>query len=106
MSELAEQFYAVGTTAICDADKTTRVMDGALRARSARVRLYGPAFTVRCREDFLAVLQAVELASPGEVVIVDGGARETALAGDMLDRGAFAQGRGGIIVDACYRDSA
>ncbi|MDQ2881076.1 MAG: RraA family protein [Actinomycetota bacterium] len=106
MSELAEQFHAVGTTAICDADKTTRVMDGALRARSARVRLYGPAFTVRCREDFLAVLRAVELASPGEVVIVDGGARETALAGEMLARGAFARGLGGIIVDAGYRDIA
>ncbi|MDQ2791847.1 MAG: RraA family protein, partial [Actinomycetota bacterium] len=106
MSELAEQFHAVGTTAICDADKTTRVMDGALRPRSARVHLFGPAFTVRCRDDFLAVLQAVEMASPGDAVIVDGGARETALAGEMLARAALARGLGGIVVDAGYRDIA
>ncbi len=106
VSELVEQFLAVDTTAICDADKTTRVMDGAIRARSARIRLFGPAYTVRCRDDFLAVLQAVELASPGDVVIVDGGEREIALAGELLARGALVRGLGGIVVDAGYRDIA
>jgi regulator of RNase E activity RraA len=57
---LAEQFFTVDTTAICDADKTTRVMESAIRPRSATVRAFGPAFTVRCRDDFLAVLRAVE----------------------------------------------
>ncbi|MGH3782165.1 MAG: RraA family protein [Pseudonocardiaceae bacterium] len=105
-SELVERFLAVDTTAICDADKTTRVMDGAIRARSARIRLFGPAYTVRCRDDFLAVLRAVEMASPGDVVIVDGGEREIALAGELLARGALVRGLGGIVVDAGYRDIA
>lgn len=106
MDELAELFLTVDTTAICDADKTTKVMHSEIRPRSARVRIFGSAFTVRCRDDFLAVLRAVEMASPGNVVVVDGGEREIALAGELFARGALVRGLGGIIVDAGYRDMA
>lgn len=102
--DLVKLFLAVDTTAICDADKTTRVMDSAIRPRSATIGIFGPAFTVRCRDDFLAVLRAVEMASPGDVVVVDGGEREIALAGELFARGASVRGLGGLIVDAGYRD--
>lgn len=95
---------AVDTTAICDADKSTRVMTSAIRARSAMKRLCGPAFTVRCGADFLAVLRAIEAASPGDVIVVDGGAREIALGGELFARGALVRRLGGIVVDAGYRD--
>jgi 4-hydroxy-4-methyl-2-oxoglutarate aldolase len=94
----------VDTAAICDVDKTTRVLDGAIRPRSAAVRMFGPAFTVRCRNDFLAVLRAVETASPGDILVVDGGGREPALGGELFARGALARGLGGIVVDGGYRD--
>jgi 4-hydroxy-4-methyl-2-oxoglutarate aldolase len=106
VDELLELFLAVDTTAMCDADKTTRVMDSAIQPRSAKTRILGPAFTVRCRDDFLAVLRAIEMASPGDVVVVDGGEREIALAGELFARGALVRGLGGIIVDAGYRDMA
>ncbi|HEX4723051.1 MAG TPA: RraA family protein [Pseudonocardiaceae bacterium] len=102
--DLAERFRAVDTTAICDADKTTRVLDSAIRARSAATRVFGPAFTVRCRDDFLGVLRAIEAASPGDVIVVDGGAAEIALGGELFARGALGRGLGGIIVDGGYRD--
>lgn len=104
--ELVKLFLAVDTTAICDVDRTTRVMDSAIRPRSAKSCIFGPAFTVRCRDDFLAVLRAVETASSGDVVVVDGGEREIALAGELFARGALVRGLGGIIVDAGYRDMA
>jgi 4-hydroxy-4-methyl-2-oxoglutarate aldolase len=104
MNELAALFRAVDTTAICDADKSTRVLDSAIRPRSATTRIFGPAFTVRCRDDFLGVLRAIESAEAGDVIVVDGGAREIALAGEMFARGALARRLGGIIVDAGYRD--
>lgn len=105
-SDLAQEFFAVDTTALCDADKTIRVLHSAIRARSARPRMFGPAFTVRCRDDFLGVLQAVEAAEPGDVIVVDGGAREIALGGELFARGALARSLGGIVVDAGYRDLA
>lgn len=94
----------VDTTAICDIDKNTRVMDSGIRPRSAAVKMFGPAFTVRCRDDFLAVLRAVETAAPGDILVVDGGGRETALGGELFARGALVRGLGGIIVDGGYRD--
>jgi 4-hydroxy-4-methyl-2-oxoglutarate aldolase len=101
---LVDRFMAVDTTAICDADKTIRVMSGEIRPRSTRKRLCGPAFTVRAGADFLPVLRAVEAAGPGEVIIVDGGAREVALGGELFARGALVRQLGGIVVDAGYRD--
>jgi 4-hydroxy-4-methyl-2-oxoglutarate aldolase len=104
--ELVEHFLRVGTSAMCDADKATRVMDAPIRARSAKVGIFGPAFTVRCRDDFLGVLQAVEAASPGDVIVVDGGEAQIALAGELCARVALVRGLGGIVVDAGYRDMA
>lgn len=103
---LADRFRDLDTTAICDVDKTTRVMDSGIRPRSARQRIFGPAFTVRCRDDFLGVLRAIESAQPGDVIVVDGGGRDIALAGEMFARGALVRGLGGIIIDAGYRDIA
>ncbi|OLB75433.1 MAG: hypothetical protein AUI14_20990, partial [Actinobacteria bacterium 13_2_20CM_2_71_6] len=94
----------VDTTAICDADKDTRVVSPALRCRSAHPALCGPALTVRCREDFFGVVQAIEEATPGQVLVVDGGGRRTALAGELLTRAAMTRGLAGIIVDGGYRD--
>jgi 4-hydroxy-4-methyl-2-oxoglutarate aldolase len=99
-----ELFGQVDTTAICDADKTIRVMDGGIRLRSANPRIFGPAYTVRCRGDFLGVLRAIEAAAPGDVIVVDGGGEELALGGELFARGALARGLGGLVVDAGYRD--
>jgi RraA family protein len=96
----------VDTSAICDVAKDTRVMSTALRCRSGNPMLCGPAVTVRCRDDFFGVIQAIERAAPGEVVVVDGGGRPTALAGELFARAALARGLAGIIVDGGYRDLA
>ncbi len=96
----------VDTCAICDVAKETRVMASALRCRSANPNLRGPALTVRCRDDFFGLVLAIEQAKPGDVIVVDGGGRETALAGELFARAALARGVAGIIVDAAYRDLA
>lgn len=99
-----ELFEQVDTTAICDADKAIRVMDSGVRLRSAKARILGPAYTVRCRGDFLGVLRAIEAAQPGEVIVVDGGGQEIALGGELFARGALSRRLGGIVVDGGYRD--
>ncbi|MEV0293838.1 RraA family protein [Nocardia sp. NPDC050710] len=104
--QLVTKFLSVDTTALCDADKATRVMDSGIRARSATSRILGPAYTVRCRDDFFGVLRAIESAAPGEVIVVDGGGREIAYAGELFARGALVRRLGGIIVDGGYRDLA
>lgn len=103
-TDFADRLQYVETSAMCDADKTLRVMDHGIRARSAGVRIAAPAFTVRCRGDFLAVLRAIESAPPGHVIVVDGGSQEIALGGELFARGALARDLAGIIVDGGYRD--
>jgi len=94
----------VDTTALCDAAPDVRVVSPALRCRSADPVLCGPAVTVRCRDDFLGVIQAMEWAGAGDVLVVDGGGRQTALAGELFARAALAKGLAGIVVDGGYRD--
>ena len=79
-------------------------MSAGLVCRSANAVMCGPALTVRCRDDFLGVLRAIEAAAPGDVVVVDGGGRECALAGELFARGALGRGLSGIVVDGGYRD--
>jgi 4-hydroxy-4-methyl-2-oxoglutarate aldolase len=94
----------VDTTALCDVADDIRVVSSALRCRSANPAMCGTALTVRCRDDFLGVLQAIEQAGPGDVLVVDGGGRETALAGELFARSAVAKQLAGIVVDGGYRD--
>ncbi|MEU0554084.1 RraA family protein [Dactylosporangium sp. NPDC006015] len=104
MDEIRRLAAEVDTTALCDVGDDVRVMSPALRCRSANPVLCGPAVTVRCRDDFFGVIQAIELASAGDVLVVDGGGRETALAGELFARVALGKGMAGIVVDGGYRD--
>ena len=104
LAEIRRLAADVDTTAICDAARDVFVMSPALRCRSAAPLLCGPAVTVRCRDDFLGVIQAIEHAGAGDVLVVDGGGREAALAGEIFARAALAKGLAGIVVDGGYRD--
>src|SRR6185437_10962887 len=104
MSDFRVLAAQADTSAICDVDKGVRVMSPELRCRSANPILCGPAVTVRCREDFLGVVQAIEVARSGDVLVVDGGGRPTALAGELFARAAMARGLAGLVVDGGYRD--
>jgi 4-hydroxy-4-methyl-2-oxoglutarate aldolase len=106
MDAIRQLANRVDTAAICDAAKDTRVMSPKLRCRSRNPVICGPAVTVRCRDDFFGVLRVLETATPGEVLIVDGGGRPTALAGELFARAALARGLAGIVVDGGYRDLA
>lgn len=59
---------------------------------------------MRCRDGFFGVIQAIEQSGAGDVVVVDGGGRETALAGELFARVALRKELAGIIIDGGYRD--
>jgi regulator of RNase E activity RraA len=70
--------------------------------------MVGPALTVKVAPgDNLALHQAMELVTPGEVVVVDaGGATDRAIAGEILCRLAWRRGAIGMVVDGAVRDTA
>lgn len=68
----------------------------------------GPALTVKVRPgDNLFLHKALDLASPGDIVVVDAaGALENAILGEMMGRYAASRGIAGIIIDGAIRDRA
>ena len=69
-------------------------------------RLFGRAVTVRCDPpDFGAVVRAIGLIRPWEVLVIDaGGDRGTAMIGDVLGGHLHRIGAAGIVCDGAIRD--
>ncbi|WP_273691934.1 RraA family protein [Ketogulonicigenium vulgare] len=70
--------------------------------------MIGPAVTVKARPgDNLMVHAALDLAQPGEVVVVDAGGDTTnAIIGELMVAHAIQRKLGGIVINGAIRDSA
>jgi RraA family protein len=68
--------------------------------------LAGPAFTVKTRPgDNLMVHKAIDIAEPGDVIVVDGGGDVTnSLIGEMMAAQAERRGVAGIVIYGAIRD--
>lgn len=71
-------------------------------------RLAGPALTVLTRPgDNFAVHHAIDLARPGDVLVVDaGGHVDRAVMGEIVYRYAVSRGIAGVVIDGAVRDGA
>ncbi|MDP9435854.1 MAG: RraA family protein [Actinomycetota bacterium] len=92
-------------SSLADADKGLRVMTGLARVNPGAV-MVGRAHTVRCTTDLFAVLDALELARPGEVLVVETQGSPSAVAGELIATEAHRKGLAGIVVDGVCRDVA
>ncbi len=84
---------------------------GALSSRikpvDYRMKLCGPAFTVRCApRDNIMLQLAINYAEPGDIIVVSAGAYEEAGSfGDVLANACLAKGIGGLVTDSGVRDT-
>src|SRR4051812_49684010 len=71
-------------------------------------RMAGPALTVKTRPgDNLMVHKALDLAEPGDVLVVDaGGDLTNAIIGELMLRQAELRGVAGIVINGAVRDAA
>lgn len=69
--------------------------------------LAGPAYTVKTRPgDNLFVHKAIDLAHPGDIIVVDaGGQLDNAIVGEMMLTHAETRGLGGVVIYGAIRDS-
>lgn len=79
-----------------------------LRPMHAGGPMAGLALTVKARPgDNLMVHKALDLAEPGDVIVVDaGGDLTTAIFGELMAAHAIARGVAGMVIDGSVRDSA
>lgn len=77
-----------------------------LRRYHRRGYLAGPALTVRtCPGDNLMIHHALDIAEPGDVIVIDGGGNANqALLGELMGRHAQQRGIAGFVVDGAIRD--
>src|SRR5581483_293470 len=68
----------------------------------------GPALTVKTRPgDILMVHKAIDMAEPGDVIVVDaGGDLTAAIIGELMATHAETRGVAGIVINGAIRDSA
>jgi regulator of RNase E activity RraA len=78
-----------------------------LRAFAAGTRLTGSAVTAWCETaDYGPVHHAIDVARPGDVVVVAaGGRRDAAMIGELLSAAARCKGVAGVAVDGAVRDT-
>jgi len=100
---------ALGAHAVSHLSDALRRPDGAtgvLRPMHRKGNLCGPALTVRLPPgDNLFIQKAVDLAQPGDVIVVDvGGSLDIAVVGDIVSAWATRRGVAGFVIDGAIRD--
>lgn len=89
------------------ADNMSRMFCVAARIRPVNsVPLLGPALTVKARPgDNLLLHKALDLAEPGDIIVVDGqGDTANSLMGELMVRWAMRRQIGGFVLDGALRD--
>ena len=102
--KLIERLLEIDVSALSDADKTLPVVDPAVKAMIAGVRMAGPAFTVVAADDHLPVLSALAEAAPGDVLVIATGGGSVAVYGELFATEAQRRGLAGIVADGYCRD--
>jgi len=105
---LVKQFRPLPVANVSDVMSRMTAGGARLRPLHRAGVLAGPAFTVKTRPgDNLMVHKAIDLAEPGDIVVVDaGGDLTNAIIGEMMLAHMVRRGLGGIVIDGAIRDLA
>ena len=102
---LVEKFRGQATSNVADAMNRFHFMDPGIQSRSG-LTMCGVATTVDARPgDNLMIHKALEVALPGDIVVVNtNGNTTSAVFGELMCRTAVGAKLGGIVVDGAIRD--
>lgn len=105
--EVVAQFRTIPCAVVSDCMGRLSAGGAALRPmHDGGTVLAGPAYTVKTRPgDNLAVHKAIDLARPGDVIVVDaGGMLTNAIVGEMMLTHAETRGLAGVVIYGAIRD--
>ncbi|HOK19263.1 MAG TPA: RraA family protein [Thermosynergistes sp.] len=104
--EIVDAFSPYATPNIADNMGRAFCMDAGIKPVREDSKLVGVAFTVRSRvKDNLMVHKAIDMAQPGDVIVVDAqGDMSNSILGEIIVRYAARRGLRGFVVDGTIRD--
>lgn len=105
-SDLVAAFAKFETPDISDMMNRLYTMNSAIHNLVNNKPLFGPACTVKVFPgDNLMVHKALDIAKPGDVIVVDaGGSHMNGLIGDLISNKAHHRGVQGFVIDGLIRD--
>lgn len=105
-ADLIERLRGFDAPTVSDKLNRLYTMCAAVRPLTPQARLLGPACTVKVYPgDNLMVHKSLDLAQPGDVVVVDAASSTTfAVLGDLVAQKARHRGLAGFVVDGLVRD--
>ena len=107
-ARLVAEFAKMVTPHLSDSMERLYAAGPGLRPMHREGKLAGPAFTVKTAPgDNLLVHKALDIARPGDVIVVDaGGYAEQAIIGELMATRAKQRGIAGLVIWGAIRDSA
>jgi hypothetical protein len=105
--ELVKQASQYAASILADVAGRRGALDGRIAPLTRSTRLAGTAFTVEVRPgDNLMIHAAMQLAKPGDVLVIDGkGDTTCALMGTIMMTACRQLGITGVVMDSAVRDS-
>lgn len=102
-----DSLAAYGTATLVDCMGGSGFMHHEIKPLLTDYRIAGSAFTVMTKPgDVLYCKAALDLVSPGDIVVIDaGGVKEAAVFGDRFAEALVRRGASGIVIDGVVRDS-
>lgn len=107
-SALVAAFRELPAANVSDSMQRLAAAGPALQPMHGEAVLCGPALTVRCRPgDNLMIHKAIDMAEPGDVIVVDaGGDMTNSLMGELMLVHAIRRRVAGFVLNGAIRDSA
>jgi len=102
--ELRRIFAAVSSANVSDAMHRSGDIPGLLPMQP-KTRFFGPAVTVRTYPgDWAKPVQAIDLARPGDVIVIDVGGMPPAVWGELASHSCLQRKVAGVVIDGAIRD--
>jgi len=104
-AQIREILEQVSAANLSDALHRGGVLEG-IRPLLPGIRMVGRALTVRTYPgDWAKPVQAIDVAEPGDVIVIDAGGVGPALWGELATHSALQKGLAGVVIDGALRDS-
>ncbi len=103
---LLDRLARLSTTSLVDASPTLRILPARLRPVVAGRHLVGRVVTARANRDLMSVIHALRESGPGDVLVVDAGGDDRAVAGELFGTEAQRRGLAGLVIHGRSRDTA